>query len=136
MLLQQQQLQANNSMNGDEMINNKSASTESLKLTTNNSIAGSRPSSIFSEYEPEPAVVQTTRWVDIVTLPLMMAYVTRYIFGTDKLRPNAFEVRGLNNISTGIIHCDDSAILSQWLKYISDNIIGLTNLQVSQIIIL
>lgn len=64
----------------------------------------------------------------------MMAYVTRYIFGTDKLRPNAFEVRGLNGISTGIIHCDDSAILSQWLKYITDNIIGLTNLQVTNII--
>jgi hypothetical protein len=63
-------------------------------------------------------------------VPLMMAYVTRYIFGTDKLRPNAFEVRGLNGASTGIIHCDDAAILSQWLKYITDNIVGLTNLQV------
>jgi len=69
------------------------------------------------------------RWIDIVTVPLMMAYVTRYIFGTDKLRPNAFEVRGLNGVSTGIIHCDDAAILSQWLKYITDNIVGLTNLQ-------
>ncbi|KDR23305.1 hypothetical protein L798_14067, partial [Zootermopsis nevadensis] len=69
------------------------------------------------------------RWIDIVTVPLMMAYVTRYIFGTDKLRPNAFEVRGLNGASTGIIHCDDAAILSQWLKYITDNIVGLTNLQ-------
>lgn len=85
---------------------------------------GSRPNSLVSETD------QVTRWVDIVTLPLMMAYVTRYIFGTDKLRPNAFEVRGLNGGSTGIIHCDDSAILSQWLKYITDNIIGLTHLQV------
>lgn len=61
----------------------------------------------------------------------MMAYVTRYIFGTDKLRSNAFEVRGLNGISTGIIHCDELAILSQWLKYITDNIVGLTHLQVN-----
>ena len=61
----------------------------------------------------------------------MMAYVTRYIFGTDKLRPNAFEVRGLNGASTGVVHCDDAAILSQWLKYITDNIMGLTHLQVS-----
>lgn len=61
----------------------------------------------------------------------MMAYVTRYIFGTDKLRPNSFEVRGLNGVSTGIVHCDDSAILSQWLKYITDNIVSLTHLQVS-----
>nr|CAD7202962.1 unnamed protein product [Timema douglasi] len=72
---------------------------------------------------------QHTRWIDIITVPLMMAYVTRYIFGTDKLRPNAFEVRGLNGVSTGIIHCDDAAILSQWLKYITDNIVGLTHLQ-------
>ncbi|KAF4523482.1 hypothetical protein B566_EDAN004551 [Ephemera danica] len=64
-----------------------------------------------------------------VAVPLMMAYVTRYIFGTDKLRPNAFEVRGLNGTSTGIIQCGDAAILSQWLKYITDNIVGLTSLQ-------
>lgn len=61
----------------------------------------------------------------------MMAYVTRYIYGTDKLRTNAFEVRGLNASSTGVIHLDDLAILSSWLKYITDNIVGLTNLQVS-----
>lgn len=63
-------------------------------------------------------------------VPLMMAYVTRYIYGTDKLRTNAFEVRGLNGVSSGIIHCDDLAILSQWLKLITDNIVGLTQLQV------
>lgn len=48
---------------------------------------------------------------------------------TDKLRPKAFEVRGFNGISSGVIHCDDLAILSQWLKYITDNIVGLTSLQ-------
>ncbi|XP_043285434.1 gamma-1-syntrophin isoform X2 [Venturia canescens] len=69
------------------------------------------------------------KWIDVITVPLMMAYVTRYIFGTDKLRRNAFEVRGLNGARTGVIHCDDSGILSQWLKYITDNITGLTHLQ-------
>jgi len=39
-------------------------------------------------------------------------------------------VRGLNGARTGVIHCDDSAIHSQWLKYITDNITGLTHLQV------
>lgn len=110
----------------DSSNSEKEVSDESLKVTTNST--SSRPSSIYSESEAE---LPQTRWVDIVTLPLMMAYVTRYIFGTDKLRPNAFEVRGLNGVSTGIIHCDDSAILSQWLKYITDNIIGLTHLQVN-----
>lgn len=60
----------------------------------------------------------------------MMAYITRYMYGTDKLRPNAFEIRGLNGTKSGIIHCEDSIILSQWLKYITDNILALTNLQV------
>ncbi|KAK3874601.1 hypothetical protein Pcinc_020466, partial [Petrolisthes cinctipes] len=69
------------------------------------------------------------QWVDIVTVPLMMAYITRYIFGTDKLRPQAFEVRGINGISTGVVHCQDAAMLSQWIKHITNNIIGLTNLQ-------
>lgn len=108
------------------------------------SVHSSRPASIASEPEK--------RWTDIVTgnsiaecvrptmsahcnryrsaVPLMMAYVTRYIYGTDKLRTNAFEVRGLNGVSSGIIHCDDLAILSQWLKLITDNIVGLTQLQV------
>lgn len=108
----------------------KEASDEGLRLAMNSS--NSRPSSVYSECESEVL----TRWVDIITLPLMMAYVTRYIFGTDKLRPNAFEVRGLNGTSTGIIHCDDSAILSQWLKYISDSITALTNLQVYVLIFL
>uniref|UniRef100_A0A1Y1LY32 PDZ domain-containing protein n=1 Tax=Photinus pyralis TaxID=7054 RepID=A0A1Y1LY32_PHOPY len=118
-----QKQEENENQQADSNSDEKDASEESLRLITNSS--SSRPSSICSEFDQEPV----TRWVDIVTLPLMMAYVTRYIFGTDKLRPNAFEVRGLNGLSTGIIHCDDSAVLSQWLKYISDNIIGLTHLQ-------
>ncbi|KAK7790454.1 hypothetical protein R5R35_007232 [Gryllus longicercus] len=89
----------------------------------------SRPGSGSGSGSHSPAPTAPRRWVDIITVPLMMAYVTRYIFGTDKLRPNSFEVRGLNGVSTGIIHCDDAAILSQWLKYITDNIVGLTNLQ-------
>ncbi|KAL1492910.1 hypothetical protein ABEB36_011077 [Hypothenemus hampei] len=102
----------------------KEASDESYRITSNST--GSRPNSVCSEMDQDAL---QSRWTDIITVPLMMAYVTRYIYGTDKLRPNSFEVRGLNGVSTGIIHCDDSAILSQWLKYITDNIIGLTNLQ-------
>ena len=50
----------------------------------------------------------------------MMAYVTRYIFGTDKLRANSFEVRGMNGSNTGVIHVADLAILSKWMKIISE----------------
>ena len=63
----------------------------------------------------------------MLTVPLLMAYITRYIFGTDKLRPNAFEVRGMNGSNTGVIHINDLAVLSHWIKLISDYITGLTN---------
>jgi hypothetical protein len=66
-----------------------------------------------------------------VPVPLMMAYITRYIFGTDKLRPNAFEVRGMNGANTGVIHSNDLAILSNWIKLISDNINILTTKKVA-----
>ena len=63
----------------------------------------------------------------MLAVPLLMAYITRYIFGTDKLRPNAFEVRGMNGSNTGVIHINDLAVLSHWIKLISDYITGLTN---------
>lgn len=109
----------NNIVNGGATMNN-TYSNSSFNSMNNNS--NHRPNSLCSEPE--------IRWVDLISVPLMMAYVTRYIYGTDKLRTNAFEVRGLNMTSTGVIHLDDLAILSSWLKYITDNIVGLTNLQV------
>lgn len=60
----------------------------------------------------------------------MMAYITRYIFGTDKIRPNSFEVRGMNGSHTGVVHSPDLAVLSHWIKLISDYIIALTNVKV------
>lgn len=111
--------QNNNNVNGGATMNN-TYSNSSFNSMNNNS--NHRPNSLCSEPE--------IRWVDLISVPLMMAYVTRYIYGTDKLRTNAFEVRGLNMTSTGVIHLDDLAILSSWLKYITDNIVGLTNLQV------
>lgn len=71
--------------------------------------------------------------VIIISVPLMLAYVTRYIYGTDKLRPSAFEVRGIDNSRSGIIHCDQPAVLSEWIKRIVNNIVGLTSLQVAYI---
>ncbi|CAF4862363.1 unnamed protein product [Pieris macdunnoughi] len=88
--------------------------------------AQSRPSSVASDRLPEG----TKEWVDVVSVPLMMGYVTRYVLGTDKLRPGAFEVRGARtHVTTGVVHVEEPAALSHWLKSISDNIMGLTNLQ-------
>lgn len=47
------------------------------------------------------------------------------------------KVRGAKpHMTSGVIHVDDPAALSQWLKSISDNIMGLTNLQVQGSILL
>ncbi|TMW40810.1 hypothetical protein DOY81_014110, partial [Sarcophaga bullata] len=99
---------------------------EGYKSSVNNgtiSRSCSRPMSICSEPEK--------KWVDVVAgnTPDDGLCNTGLFYGTDKLRQNAFEVRGINGTSTGIIHCDDLAILSQWLKLINDNVVGLTHLQ-------
>lgn len=60
-----------------------------------------------------------------------MSYITRFIYGTDKLRPNGFEVRGANGVSSGVIFCDDQTILNQWIKLITENVQILFQLQVS-----
>lgn len=65
----------------------------------------------------------------MISVMLNMGYVTRYIYGTDKLRTNAFEVRAVNGLTTGVIHIDELQIFHQWLKIIGDRIAGLTHLQ-------
>ncbi|MCP9264987.1 Gamma-1-syntrophin [Dirofilaria immitis] len=42
-------------------------------------------------------------WKTLAKIPLPMAFITRYLWGTDKLRNNAFEVRAVDGSSTGII---------------------------------
>jgi hypothetical protein len=51
-----------------------------------------------------------------------MAIVSRYLWSTDKLRNNAFEVRTVDGKSSGIIHCEDRSALDQWIKYIDSHI--------------
>lgn len=97
------------------------------------------PSSVTSAVSDASTTTSTTnwngiprvkrKWVDVVEVPLMMAYITRYIFGTDKIRPNSFEVRGMNGSHTGVIHSPDLAVLSHWIKLISDYINGLTGIK-------
>lgn len=59
-----------------------------------------------------------------------MGYVTRYVQGTDKLRRNGFEVRGMNGINSSIVHCDNVKSLPEWVKLISENIANLSEIQV------
>uniref|UniRef100_A0A5S6QLR3 PDZ domain-containing protein n=1 Tax=Trichuris muris TaxID=70415 RepID=A0A5S6QLR3_TRIMR len=66
-------------------------------------------------------------WKNITTIPLQMAYVTRYLWGTDRVRSNGFEVRSVDGTSTGVILIEDGKVLSLWVRHISNNITNLNN---------
>ncbi|XP_054719473.1 gamma-1-syntrophin-like [Uloborus diversus] len=79
---------------------------------------------------PPGASRMERRWVDVMTIHLLMAYLTRYMLDTDKLRPNAFEIRSQEGKPSAVVHCDDSSMLSEWIKHISTNILHLTAQQI------
>ncbi|WKY14211.1 hypothetical protein Q1695_000056 [Nippostrongylus brasiliensis] len=62
------------------------------------------------------------KWKTVTVIPLPMAYLTRYLWGTDNIRNNSFEVRAVDGSSTGIIHCEDSRALEQWIGHINNHI--------------
>ncbi|KAL3990519.1 PDZ domain (Also known as DHR or GLGF) family protein [Acanthocheilonema viteae] len=64
-------------------------------------------------------------WKTMAKIPLPMAFITRYLWGTDKLRNNAFEVRAVDGSSTGIVHCEDKNTVEQWIKHIQSRITSL-----------
>ncbi|XP_071327321.1 gamma-2-syntrophin isoform X5 [Trachinotus anak] len=66
------------------------------------------------------------RWLDAVSLPLLMARVSRYKAGTDKLRSNCFEVFAVDGVSTNILQFCTAAESTDWLQAISTNINDLT----------
>ena len=56
-------------------------------------VNGSRPSSLCSDQlVVDNATTQSKKWVDAVSVPLMMAYITRYIFVS--CSPVYFSLRG------------------------------------------
>ncbi|XP_069106773.1 gamma-1-syntrophin-like [Argopecten irradians] len=65
------------------------------------------------------------QWSVYVSIPLLFAYLTRYCPGTDKLRANAFEIVSVDGATTGVIHCDDSHSLADWIRAITNNISSL-----------
>ena len=53
-------------------------------------------------------------WMTALTIPLLYARVSRYIFGTDKLRAKSFDVMGVDGSKSGPIFFPDSAALESW----------------------
>lgn len=62
------------------------------------------------------------QWTTSITIPLLFAYVTSYIFGTDKYRGNEFEVIGSSGLSSGVIQCDEETTAHTWVQYIMHNV--------------
>uniref|UniRef100_A0AC35TZU1 PDZ domain-containing protein n=1 Tax=Rhabditophanes sp. KR3021 TaxID=114890 RepID=A0AC35TZU1_9BILA len=63
----------------------------------------------------------------ICKLPLPMAIISRYLWGTDKIRNNAFELRTVDGKTSNIIHCEDRKALDQWVKQIQTHINNLNH---------
>ncbi|XP_078145690.1 gamma-2-syntrophin [Centroberyx gerrardi] len=86
--------------------------------TSNSAPSPPSPSANEPKYEK--------RWLDAVSLPLLMARVSRYKAGTDKLRSNCFEVFAFDGASTNILQFCTAAESTDWLQAISTNINALT----------
>jgi len=69
------------------------------------------------------------KWVDFITIPLLMAYVTRCVPGTDQMRNDSFEVRNTEHDLTAIIQSDNERSISEWVQTIANNIAEMTNQQ-------
>uniref|UniRef100_A0A3B3DFU4 Syntrophin, gamma 2 n=1 Tax=Oryzias melastigma TaxID=30732 RepID=A0A3B3DFU4_ORYME len=96
-----------------------------LHLNGNETNAPSPPSPSANEPKYEK------RWLDAVCMPLLMARVSRYKAGTDKLRSNCFQVFASGGTCTNILQFCTAAESTDWLQAISANINGLTQENVS-----
>ena len=67
---------------------------------TKNEISYSDYEATFRQSQPPHTPRVTKNWIDVVTIPLLMAYTTRYIFSTDA-------------------HYQDTQLLTQMIKLIS-----------------
>jgi gamma-syntrophin len=61
-------------------------------------------------------------WIDLISIPLELAYITQYIPGTDRLRDLAFEVYSKTGISSGILLCDSAQKKNDLIQKINQNI--------------
>uniref|UniRef100_A0A8C5MTG9 Syntrophin gamma 2 n=1 Tax=Leptobrachium leishanense TaxID=445787 RepID=A0A8C5MTG9_9ANUR len=66
------------------------------------------------------------RWIDSLSIPLLMARISRFKTSPVKLRPNSFELLALDGVSSGILQFHTAHDSADWLRAISTNINDLT----------
>uniref|UniRef100_A0A6Q2YCX3 Syntrophin C-terminal PH domain-containing protein n=1 Tax=Esox lucius TaxID=8010 RepID=A0A6Q2YCX3_ESOLU len=93
-------------------------------LHLNGNSSNTAPSSPSSPPANEPKYEK--RWLDAVSLPLVMARVSRYKAERDVLRSNSFEVCTMDGASSNILQFCTAAECTDWLQAISTNISDLT----------
>ncbi|XP_015205118.1 gamma-2-syntrophin [Lepisosteus oculatus] len=93
-------------------------------LHLNGNSSNTAPSSPSSPTANEPKYEK--RWLDTLSIPLLMAQVSRYKAGTDKLRLNSFEVLALDGVSSGVLQFCTASETTDWLRSISTNVNDLT----------
>jgi len=64
---------------------------------------------------------------------LLYAYLTQYLSGTDKLRPNSFQLHTLDGSQSGIIVCDTSVQQHMWISRINTIIRNLASRTISEL---
>lgn len=79
---------------------------------------------IPDEDDEENSIVD---YASVQDYSLLYAYVTQYLSGTDKLRPNSFQLHTLDGSQSGIIIADTSVQQQMWISRINTVIRTLTS---------
>ncbi|XP_069584101.1 gamma-2-syntrophin [Ranitomeya imitator] len=93
-------------------------------LHLNGNTSNTAPSSPSSPTIQEPKYEK--RWMDELSIPLLMARISRFKASTVKLRPNSFELLAQDGVSSGTLQFNSAHDSADWLRAISTNISDLT----------
>ncbi|KAM4771978.1 gamma-2-syntrophin isoform 2-T2 [Rhinophrynus dorsalis] len=93
-------------------------------LHLNGNTSNTAPSSPSSLTVKEPKYEK--RWIDVLSVPLLMARLSRFQASTVKLRPNSFELLALDGVTSGILQFYTAHDSADWLRAIATNINDLT----------
>ncbi|KAM4694145.1 gamma-2-syntrophin [Discoglossus pictus] len=93
-------------------------------LHLNGNTSNTAPSSPSSPTIKDPKYEK--RWTDALSIPLLMAQISRFNASAIKLRPNSFELLALDGVSSGVLQFYTAHDSADWLRAISTNINDLT----------
>ncbi|XP_075717269.1 gamma-2-syntrophin [Rhinoderma darwinii] len=89
-------------------------------LHLNGNTSNTAPSSPSSPTSQE--LKYEKRWIDELSIPLLMARISRFKASPVKLRPNSFELLAQDGVSSGTLQFNSAHDSADWLRAISTNI--------------